>query len=192
MTQNTFKTLKIGIIGLIALIFISQNSFALELKPYAGASAKYNIEEFESNSDYDNAFGHTFALGTFITKQIAVEFQFEKIRDFGTKNAVTEEEVDVKSYTLNFKYYPVKENNNIRGYVRAGLGWMENEPGDHSILKGKSDRETGLCMKLGGGCDFEVSKVITFFLDASYTEGYNDLNPISYFSGEIGFRVFPF
>lgn len=192
MTKKLTKTTAVSISVLIAVLFFFKSSFALEFNPYFGASVQYNMEEFESNSDYDNAFGHNFMAGTFITQQLAMEFQFEKINDFGTKNAVTNNETDIKSYSLNFKYYPVKTTSDIRGYIRAGLGWMKNDPGDHSSPKSDSDEETGICLKLGGGCDFKVSEIITFFLEASYTEGYNDLNPLSYFSGGIGFKVHPF
>ena len=184
-----FRSLVLALFFTISLCGVS---LALDLDYYMGGSLGYNAEEFSASSDNKNAYGFNMIAGTLINEKFACELQLEKILDFDTKNEVSEDDVDVRSYTFNIKYYPSQKKSNLQGYVRLGFGWMKNEVGDNGTAKSDNKEEEGLCMKLGGGCDFKVSEIITFFLEATYTEGYNDINPIDYFSGAIGLKLFPF
>lgn len=188
MKQKIF-VLKLLLLTLLITISLCSVSPALDLDYYLAGSLGCNAEEY---SGRDNAYGFNLTSGTLINDKFACELQYEKILDFDTKNNVSQTDVDIKSCLFNVIYHPVQEKSNIQGYIKAGMGWMKTEVAKNGIPKTQKKDEEGLCLKLGVGSDFKVSEIITFFLEAAYTEGCNDINPIDYFSGVIGIKLFLF
>jgi|GEM_PF-4139724 hypothetical protein len=190
MRRNVFKIFTVLIAGFIMSVpgTVSAEKGSFYLSPAMG----YHVDAFNADMDRDNSYGFSFALGYDINDSFAVEAQADKIRDLGAKNPVSDLDADLTGYSLNLKYYPASSKDKINGYVLLGLGWMEAEASDNiaGYQKGNGEADD-MWGRFGVGSDFVVSDKITFFLEADYSQGFSDLNPIDYYSGKIGFKLYP-
>lgn len=186
------KNLKLSILLLIGLMaFLPGTAFSDKDKFYLGAGMAYQADAFNASQDYDNTYGVNLALGYDVMDSFSMEVQFDKFNEFGVSNPITEDDIDVKAYSLNFKYYPAKEKTDVNGYLLLGSGWMDMDASNESSLKDRSSEESGLYAKFGVGSDFVVSDKISFYLEADYVEGFGDLNPLEFYSAKIGFKIYP-
>lgn len=159
MRKTIFKIFTI--VFLVATISIPSSVVADQGKFYLGPAMGYNMDAFNGEMDRDNAFGFNFAVGYDFTERLTLEAQFDKIREIGTKNPASHDEVDLQAYSLNLKFYPAQTKEKINGYVTFGLGWMEAKaPGkcSDSIKKGRG-KEEDFWGKFGVGSDFIVSLI---------------------------------
>lgn len=189
MKKRLLKLITLSIAGIS--FCMSGSAFAQENNFYLGAGMAYHAEEFNADVDYDNTYGLNLAIGYDITSKMSLEAQMDKLMEFDTENPVSRDDVDLRGYSLNLKYYPGESKSKINGYVLAGLGWMKAELTDGNIKKGDDSEETGYFGKLGVGSDFVVTDIISFYMEADYVQAFGDLNPIDYYSAKIGFKIYP-
>ncbi|MCB9481269.1 MAG: porin family protein [Desulfobacteraceae bacterium] len=191
MRKKIFRIFTFAIV--VAGLVIPSSVLAEQGKVYLGPAMAYNMDAFNGQMDDDNAYGFNFVLGYDLTDHLAIEAQFDKINELGVNNPVTYDgDADLQAYSLNVKYFPAKTRDKINGYLTVGLGWMEAEMSKNcSAVKKGSGTEDDMWGKFGVGSDFVVSDKITFFLEADYSQGFKDLNPIDFFSGKIGFKIYP-
>lgn len=180
-------TIVLAVLAVPSMLMAEQGKF------YFGPAMGYNMDAFNAQMEDDNAYGFNFAVGYDFNTHLTLEAQFDKINELGVKNPVSQGgDADLQGYSLNVKYYPAKTKGNINGYLTFGLGWMEAETAkDCSSIKKGSGSEEDIWGKFGVGSDFVVSDKISFFLEADYSQGFKDLNPIDFFSGKIGFKIYP-
>jgi outer membrane protein W len=191
MRKTIFKFFTIAVAA--AFLSVPASALAEQGKFYFGPAMGYNMDAFNAQMDNDNAYGFNFVLGYDFTENLSLEAQFDKINEIGTKNSVSYGDADLQAYSLNLKYYPAKAKDKINGYVTAGFGWMEAEASSDcsAAVKKGSGSDDDFWGKFGVGSDFVVTEKITFFIEADYAQGFSDLNPLDYFSGKIGFKLYP-
>jgi opacity protein-like surface antigen len=191
MRKTIFRIFTIALVA--AGLAIPSSVLAEQGKFYFGPAMGYNMDAFNAQMDNDNAYGFNFVLGYDFTKNLTLEAQFDKINEIGTKNSVSHEDADLQAYSLNVKYYPAKTKEKINGYITFGLGWMEAEAAGEcsDAFKKGSGTDDDLWGKFGVGSDFVVTDKISFFVEADYSQGFKDLNPLDFFSAKIGFKIYP-
>lgn len=187
MKRRILKLITLTIAGMIFLV----PGAAFSKDFYLGAGMAYHAEEFNADLDYDNTYGLNLAIGYDVSHKMSIEAQMDKIMEFDTKNPVSRDDVDLRGYSLNMKYYPVGKEKKVNGYLLAGFGWMKAELTDGNIKKDESSEEADFFGKFGVGSDFIVTDTISFYMEADYVQGFADLNPIDYYSAKIGFKIYP-
>jgi len=167
-------------------------------KFYIGAGGSYAIENFDGG-DFDNTWGINAKIGYHLIEEIAVQFDFDYLRDFEDKDRIElfgdsfdgKAELDIMTYMLSLKgNFPVKWYNVISPFIIAGGGIMHADadfkisgPG---ISINSSTDETDFCAKIGGGFDFFLTENFSAYLEGNYTGGFDDLSDIQYFHFILG------
>ncbi|MDI6796688.1 MAG: outer membrane beta-barrel protein [Desulfatibacillaceae bacterium] len=144
--------------------------------------------------DFDNSWGINLRAGYKFTGIFAGEVAFDWINGFpwegsyifkGGRN-VGEITAEVMTLTAAGRLAPpIGDWWRFRPYLFVGGGLMQ------AVIKadytrfgqkfGFSNHQTQICLKGGGGADFFLTKSISLGLEASYTQGLQNLEEIGYF-----------
>ncbi len=188
-----------------ALVFISSNIYAQGDKGmYIGIGGNYALENFDLDRtptmdalglkdwDYDDSPGLNLKAGYQFNRLFAVEFLFDYFFGFDTDQTISIEghpikfsaEGELMTFIVAGKLSPDMGSTTVRPYVTAGLGWMDAELDadisslGYAIQKNTSDSD--FCGKVGIGVDFYATKNVSLGIEASYINGFGDVDNIRY------------
>ena len=191
------KKLIISLI-IFSVIICSKLSIADDNKFYIGAGGSYALEDFDTDSDFDNTWGINAKVGYRFHELLMFEFNFDYLNNFESDDSFSllgekvdsDTEVTVYTYMLALKGYAPVYSDNVMFFVTLGGGVMHADVDTKvrgvGVSTSDSDDEVDGCGKIGLGFDFFPIQNFSVGIEGNYTFGFGDVDDIRYFNFTLG------
>jgi opacity protein-like surface antigen len=188
----------ITVLIFFSILFYSPLLFADNNKFYIGGGGSSAIEDFDTDSDFDNTWGINAKVGYRAHEILLIEFNFDYLNNFESddrftflgENVDSEVEVTVYTFMLALKGYAPVYSDNVMFFVVAGGGVMyadvDTKVSGFSVSRSDSDDEVDGCAKIGLGFDFFPIQNFSIGIEGNYTLGFGDVDDIRYFNFTLG------
>jgi len=174
------------------LLFADSNKF------YIGGGGSYAIENFDTDTNFDNTWGINAKVGYRAHELLSLEFNFDYLDKFegddrftlSGANVDSDVEVTVYTFMLALKGYQPVYSEKLMFFVVAGGGIIYFDAdtkisGAGDSISDSQDEADG-CAKIGLGFDFFPIKNFSAGIEGNYTLGFGDADDIRYFNFTLG------
>ena len=182
----------------ILILFYSTLLFADLNKLYIGGGGSYTIENFDTDSNFDNTWGINAKVGYQAHELVLLEFNFDYLNNFESDDSFTflgenvdsEVEVTVYTFMLALKGYAPVYSDNVMFFAVVGGGVLladiDTKLRGPTISESDSDDEVDGCAKIGFGIDYFPIQNLSAGIEGSYTLGFGDVDDVRYFNFTLG------
>ncbi len=166
-------------------VFAQDSSIYSRSGVYAGIGGVYAIEDFDfaQSSRIQNAAGFNFRLGYRFHPNMAIEAMGERVDPFDV-DSFPGYELNTWTGTFNGKFFALTDR--VQPYGLLGIGVMQAQGKGPGF---RTDTETAMAFRYGGGIDFYLTEILVFNLETSYVAPTDDVRAFNYYTLGGGIQV---